>query len=177
MQQIYVSLIIELMNAFYPVVLTIHILSAIFWAALIPADIILRPIIFKDPSGKGIASSTVSAWLKFLNLTGMVGMTGVLVTGIILVLNSPYGFFHFADNHWLATKQVIMVVLLALTGAKIIPLGVKTRRLLDSRQDDIITFQDEALANIRSLARFATITGVLILLNMLLAVTHRWMAA
>lgn len=162
------------MEALYPVILAVHILSAFFWASVIPAEIVFRPILFKDPSGKGISSSVLSAWLKVLNLTGMVGLTGVLVTGILLVVMSPYEFFSFKDNHWLATKQIVMVVLLAITGAKVIPLGVKTRKVMEA-SGDFVAFRDEALANLRALARFATIAGVLVLINLLLAITHRWL--
>ena len=61
-----------------------------------------------------------------LNLFGMIGAIGILITGITMVVQNPaYGFFSMSSNHWLATKQILMVVLLIILGGFIIPTAKK----------------------------------------------------
>lgn len=146
---------------------------------MIPADILIRSFLLKSKNvnqtileNKGM----VSVWLKVLNLTGMIGMSGLLLTGILIIARLPsvYGFFQFAaqGQHWLATKQVLTVILIALTGAVVIPTGKKIRIALASDLSKDPVALQETVDNIKKLARFASIIGVLISLNYLFAVTR-----
>jgi uncharacterized membrane protein len=73
----------------YSILLTIHILSAVVWLSLLPADLILRNSI-RQSRGKDGEKKLVSVYLKLSNLTGMIGMTGILITGVILIIILPY---------------------------------------------------------------------------------------
>lgn len=156
----------------YLYILALHIVSAVLWLAMIPADIVLRKFVL-DENAKNGQRKVVSAWLKILNLTGMSGMTGLLITGILLVIQHPtYGFFKMSSDHWLATKQIIMVVLIVMTGMYFIPLGKKVRLALGSDLENNEPLAADAYANIRKLASLSKIMGALVLLNFIFGILH-----
>jgi hypothetical protein len=155
-----------------------HKIFAVIWLGMIPADLLIRSFLLKGENPEKTIlenKAMVSLWLKVLNFTGMIGLTGLVITGVLAVLRIPgYGFFQFAhgQQHWLATKQILTVVLIALTGAIVIPTGKKIRLGL---QADIEKDPNALLllvSNIKKLARFASIIGILIVLNYLFAVTR-----
>ncbi len=156
----------------YAVLLVLHIISAVIWLSMIPADQVLRRYITSVSPNR----TALSIWLKILNVSGIIGMTGLLVTGILLVVILPYyGFFVFANNHWLATKQVIMVALLLITGMYLIPLGKKVRVAIGSDLENNTPLAEEAVKTVKKLANLATLTGVLVTINFLLAITRRFL--
>jgi hypothetical protein len=160
------------------ILIILHKIFAVIWLGMIPADILIRSFLLKgeNPEQTILANrGTVSIWLKLLNITGMIGMTGLLITGILAVLRMPgYGFFQFAggQQHWLATKQLLTVVLIVITGAVVIPTGRKIRLALAANPENDPALLQELVVNIRKLAQFASIIGILIALNYLLAVTR-----
>jgi cytochrome b subunit of formate dehydrogenase len=139
---------------------------------MVPADMILHKYIFDD-KGKSGKRELIAAWLKILNLTGMIGMSGLLITGIVLVLLNPaFGFFQFTANHWLAAKQIIMVALIVITGAYIIPLGKRVKSALGADLENSEPLSAEARANIRTIAKLSALMGVLIVINFLFGALH-----
>ena len=160
--------------AFRAVILVIHILSAVIWLGFLPADMVLRGFIRKN-RGKSGERRLISSYMVLTNLSGIIGMSGLLVTGILLVSTVPYySFFDFASNHWLATKQVIMVILMVLVFALLIPKAKKVRLALSTNLDDPSPLGELAYGNLFSLERTITVISVLVLINFLLAVTHRF---
>ena len=154
------------------VLIVLHKIFAVFWLSMIPADFLIRKFI-SDAKGKSGERKLISLWLKILNITGMVGLTGQLITGVWLVFIMPYyGFFQMSGNHWLAGKQIIMVVVIILTGVYFIPLGKKIRISLGQDFESTKPLSDESYANIKKLSNMAIITGILIGINYLLAITH-----
>ncbi|MDP3684388.1 MAG: hypothetical protein Q8S01_10690, partial [Ignavibacteria bacterium] len=99
----------------------IHIVSVIVWLGVIPADLLLRKII-RDKKGTESEKTLLSFWLKLTNLGGIVGLVGVLATGIFMSITLNYGFFQFASgaNHWLYTKQFVIVIVILLTAVFVI---------------------------------------------------------
>ncbi len=159
---------------YHAILLVIHILSAVIWLSFLPADLLLRQYI-ANSKGKPEQKKFISFYLKQGNLTGAIGMTGVLVTGILLVLNLPfYGFFDFSANHWLATKQIIMVILVFLTAFLIVPKAKALRTKLISDLNSNENLDDNFFKNLSGLYSVITLSNVLVLINLLLAITHRF---
>lgn len=156
---------------FYPTFVVLHIITAGLWIANIIATPIFMKAIKKE-SGTPAESKLISLHLVFSNLLGSVGAMGLLITGVVLTsLNPGFGFFDFSANHWLATKQIIMVILLALIFAKLIPSAKKTRIALG--KDSIVS--DEAKSAFQQVNKVSLYINILVVLNLLFAVTHRFM--
>ncbi|MGE5682540.1 MAG: hypothetical protein ACM34K_16860 [Bacillota bacterium] len=161
------------MAALQAVINIIHILSAVVWLGYVPADIVLRKAI-KTSSGTKAEGKLISTYLKLTNIAGIIGMTGLLITGILLVSIIPYYFFFdFSSNHWLASKQVIMVILLVLVFALLIPKARKVRLSLGGEIGGTSPVSDEAHKNLKSLETIITIINVLVLINFLFAVGYK----
>lgn len=161
----------------YSVLLVIHILSAVIWLSFLPADMVLRNSI-RQSRGKDGEKKLVSLYLKLNNITGSIGMTGILITGVILTSILPYySFFDFSRNHWLATKQVIMVILIILASAVLIPKAKKIRQDLNQDLDTNFPLTEEAVIKIKKLETIITGMNVLVLINFLLAITHRFIGS
>ncbi|MFA6597611.1 MAG: hypothetical protein WCS69_07800 [Ignavibacteriaceae bacterium] len=154
----------------------IHIVSVIVWLGVIPADLLLRKII-KDKKGTESEKTLLSFWLKLTNLGGMIGLTGILVTGIPLSITIGYGFFQFASgaNHWLYTKQFVTVIVIILTAAFIIPSGKKVRIEIEKSVAEKSPLTNETYKNISKLEKVLTTINVLIVFNLLLALMRNLM--
>ena len=148
----------------------IHIISVIVWLGVIPTDLLLRKII-RDKKGTESEKTLLSFWLKLTNLGGMVGLTGILITGITLSITVGYGFFQFASgaNHWLYTKQFIIVIVIILIGVFVIPTAKKIRLEIEKSIAENSTLTEETYKNISKLGKILTTINILIVLNLLLA--------
>jgi uncharacterized membrane protein len=148
----------------YPTYITLHITFSGIWLAFIAIEFILKGRI-----NKGISvNENASNYLLFSNVFGITGSIGILVTGILLVLNSGYGFFDMSSNHWLATKQILLVVILIITGMMIIPTAKKIRKELENKVEEL------SKENLKKIFRANMIINILVLLNILFAITHRF---
>lgn len=148
----------------------IHIISVIVWLGVIPADFLLRKVI-RDKKGTESEKTLLSFWLKLTNLGGIVGLTGILVTGIFMSITLNYGFFQFASgaNHWLYTKQFVTVIVIILTAAFIIPSGKKVRLEIEKSVAKNSALAEETYKNITKLGKILTTVNILIFINLLLA--------
>ena len=159
---------------YHAILLVAHIISAVIWLSFLPTDLLLRQFIASS-KGKPEQKKFISFYLKQGNLTGMIGMTGVFVTGILLVFYLPYyGFFQFTANHWLATKQVIMVIIILITATQLVPKAKTLRTKLTSKLDSNEELGNEFFQNLSKLYSIITISNILVLINLLLAITHRF---
>ncbi|MDP3682876.1 MAG: hypothetical protein Q8S01_03000 [Ignavibacteria bacterium] len=154
----------------------VHIISIIVWLGVIPADFLLRKLI-REKKGTESEKTLLSFWLKLTNLGGVVGLTGVLVTGILMSMTLGYGFFQFASgaNHWLYTKQFLMVIVIILTAAIVIPSGRKVRIEIEKSIAENSSLSDGTYKNISKLGKVLTATNIIIVLNLLLALTRNLM--
>lgn len=161
---------------YYPILITIHIIFAGGWLI----NFLIEQVIKKNISiRKGSPSEKVlvGLYLKFSNLLGIIGATGILITGITMVILNPgYGFFQMTANHWLSTKQILMVILLLIIFLFIIPTAKKLRSSLSIELDDKETFTEEAYKYLNKIYRLNTIINIIVLLNFLFAITRRFLA-
>jgi hypothetical protein len=147
---------------------TLHIIFAGMWLIFFAAEIILKNQI-ENATKVDIKNKLMSIYLQFTNLFGIVGSVGIAVTGIIMVLLNPsWGFFDMSQAHWLATKQILFVIILLNTFLRIIPASKKLRTLMS--QDD----NDATYVQYRSVVKLNLIINVLVILNFVFAITHRF---
>ncbi len=148
----------------------IHVVSAGLWLSLLIYGFILRGRMAQakgTPEEKGL----ILAWISSMNVLGIVGSMGVLLTGLYLTIAMDYGFFKFASgaNHWLYTKQFVMVIILILIGAVMIPTAKKIKGLLlpDLKSDRPLG--EDAYALLGKLKRVDISMSALVILNILMA--------
>ena len=157
---------------FYPTLMTLHIIFAGIWLINLITDSILKNKVkneLKNQSG----GQMISLYLTFANLLGMIGAIGILITGILLVsMNPGYGFFDMTSNHWLATKQIIMVVILILIFAIVIPTAKKVRSEIENNLAENST--EDLEKNLTKLFKINASINGLVFLNFIFAITHRF---
>jgi hypothetical protein len=159
---------------FYPVLATIHILFASIWLVSFLLDSLIYGN-YRRADNKEVKMNSVSMYLKGTNLFGIIGATGILITGIIMVVFRPdYHFFQFTANHWLTTKQIITVVLLILIFASIIPKAKAIRgEMAKAVKEGSLSEKFDLL--VKKLRKVNLITTVLVLLNFLFALSRYFM--
>lgn len=158
---------------YYYTILTLHIVFAGIWLINFATEPVLRWQILTNKNKSG-ERKFISLYLTFANLLGIIGATGILVTGITLVLNSGFGFFRMTDNHWLATKQILMVVLLIIIGAVIIPAAKKLRTAIGADLENMSPISEEGYKTLKKLFATNRAINIIVLINFLLAITHRY---
>jgi hypothetical protein len=153
---------------YYETYVTLHIVFAGMWLIFFAAEIILKNQI-ENATKIDIKNKLMSIYLQFTNLFGIVGSVGIAITGIIMVLLNPsWGFFDMSHAHWLATKQILFVIILLNTFLRIIPASKKLRGLMS--QDD----NEATYTQYRSIVKINLIINVLVILNFVFAITHRF---
>ncbi|HRI46559.1 MAG TPA: hypothetical protein PK559_05585 [Ignavibacteriaceae bacterium] len=158
----------------FTILWVIHIISAAIWFGAFPADLILRKSISEN-KGKSGERKLISSWLKVLNISGIIGMVGILVTGVYMsILRADYSFFQFASgqNHWLYTKQFLMIVLIVVIGALLIPRAEKIRLAIQDNLESQSSLDESTYLNIKKLGTLATTVNIIILLNILFAASR-----
>lgn len=158
---------------YYYTILTFHIVFAGIWLINFVAEPILRTQILSNKNKSG-ERKFISLYLTFANMLGMIGATGILLTGIYLVLNSAYGFFSMSDNHWLATKQILMVVLLIIIGIVVIPTAKKLRQIIGEDLESSTSISDEGYIALKKLYTINKVINIIVFINFLFAITHRY---
>lgn len=151
------------MYQIYPIVILIHILSAIVWLGFFPVEVSLIRSIKKEVNNE-VKKALIQKLFGLTNLTGMIGSIGIILTGILLVIISPiYNFFEFKANHWLTTKQFIILIILLITFVWIIPLSKKIKKL-----------QEVDASQFKKFVKWAYTEKILVLINFLMAFLHRY---
>ena len=159
---------------FYPTILTLHIISAGIWLSNSIASPILKKFAIKNKQKSG-EKKFIILRLTLVNILGMFGAIGILITGITMTsLNPGYGFFQFSANHWLAFKQTIMVIILLIIFVLIIPRAKKIRAELGTDLENPAPLSEEGYNNLAKLGKLGAITGILVVLNFLIAISHRF---
>ena len=159
----------------YLLIIKLHIIFAGMWLINLAAYPILRSATVNNKNKSG-EKKFIHLYLTFANLFGMIGGLGILATGISMVTeNSLYGFFQFTSNHWLATKQILMVVLLIILGAVIIPTSKKVRAAIGSDFEKNEQLSDDVYKNLNKLFKWNVVINFIVLINFLLAITHNFL--
>lgn len=151
---------------FYPVLITFHIVFAGMWLLNAIIDYRYRSKILIAEKGI-LKNAYINDYLSTTNLIGILSSSGILVTGVLMVLMMPhFGFFEFTANHWLVSKQIIFIVIYAIIFAMLIPAAKKLRAAGNEEE------QNGALKKVFSLQ---TTIDVLVLLNFLFALSRHFM--
>jgi len=148
----------------YPTLVTFHVIFAGMWLSFFVIESSLRNKIEKNDN-----LNKVSDYLNFSNTFGIISSVGILLSGILIVMmNNQYGFFDMSSNHWLATKQIILVIILIMTGSLVIPNSQKVRVKLESQE------LDKNDKELNKLFRANQIINYMVLINLIFAITHRF---
>ena len=152
----------------YPTLITLHIIFAGMWLIYFVAERILKSQI-ESSSTLDIKNQSILMYIQFSNLFGIIGTTGIAITGIVMVLaNNSFGFFSMASNHWLATKQILFVIILFITFALVIPTSKKII-------DQITAMGDNGIQTIlEKFYKQNLIINIIVIVNFIFAITHRF---
>ncbi len=157
----------------YILISKLHAVFAGIWLINLLTDFLLRGDVITNKNKIG-EKKFIHLYLTFANLFGMIGATGILITGIVLVVNNPaYGFFNMSSNHWLATKQILMVLLLIILGGFIIPTAKKVRAAIGKDLENQSAISEDGYKNLQKLFKLNMTINIIVLINFLLAITHR----
>jgi len=158
----------------YLLISKLHAVFAGIWLINLFTDFLLRRYIVTNKNKIG-EKKFIHLYLTFANLFGMIGAIGILITGITMVILNPgYGFFRMSSNHWLATKQILMVVLLVILGGFIIPTAKKVRAAIGKDLENQDVMSEDGYKNLQKLFKLNTAINIIVLINFLLAITHRF---
>lgn len=159
---------------FYPTLITLHITFAGIWLINFLTGMVFKSTIRNNKQKSG-EKKFILLYLRFINLFGIIGSMGILITGIILTaINPGYGFFQFTANHWLVSKQIIMVAILVAIFAFIIPSAKKLKSNLGSDLEGGNQISVEGYDNLNKLYKLDMTINLLVLINFLFAITHRF---
>ncbi len=155
------------MQQYYTIV-ALHIIFAGAWLIFFATDIIVKRKIQSVTSSE-IKNQFISLYLQLTNLFGIAGSVGIAITGITMVILNPgYGFFDMSHAHWLATKQIVFLVILFLTFAKIIPSAKKLREAIsNSNNEEIETY-------LAVVTKYNKYINILVIINFIFAITYRF---
>jgi len=156
----------------YSLLIVIHIVSATIWVGSFPADFILRKAI-KTTDDFSQKSLLVKVWMRVLNLSGIVGLTGILSSGVLLSITYGYGFLDFTSsgNHWLYTKQLLTIAIIYILVKALIPTAKKISLAIN-----VGDYGDNFTENIKKLDNIVNIQNILVLINFLLAILRKFMS-
>jgi len=158
----------------YIMISRLHVVFAGMWLINFLSDSILRRYVVSNKNKIG-EKKFIHLYLTFANLFGMIGAIGILLTGITaVILSGSYGFFQMNANHWLTTKQILMVALLIVLGAFVIPTAKKVRQAIGKDLENKDSVNEDGYKNLQKLFKLNTVINVIVLINFLLAITHRW---
>ena len=149
----------------YSFIFTFHIIFAGMWLAFFIADTIFVKYLKSETT---ISKNIFLTYLNFTMVFEIIGVIGMLFTGVFMAEANPgYGFFVMTSNHWLATKQIIFVVILLIAFFGVLPKWKKLISIIKSSSE--ITSENSTL---KALHKFIFIINILVVLNFLFAVTH-----
>jgi putative copper export protein len=156
------------MGSLYNIIVPLHIICAGIWISTIIAAPLAKKRITSDNDTN--QKSLILCFLKYTNIVGIIGSIGLLITGVLMVLmNDAYGFFKFSSDHWLVTKQIIMLIILGMVFLQVIPAAKKVRAALESEG------KEEILAKVGKLNSTSQIVIILVVINILLAFSKNFM--
>ena len=149
----------------YMLISKLHAVFSGIWLINLLTDFLLRNYIITNKNKAG-EKKFIHLYLTFANLFGMIGAIGILITGIVLVMDNPaYGFFSMSSNHWLATKQILMVILLIILGGFIIPTAKKVRAAIGKDLESQSIISEVGYKNLQKLFKLNMTINIIVLVN------------
>lgn len=156
----------------YTLLTWLHVTFAGIWLVSFISDPLFKSFISRSNKHKSEVE-LISLYLKYVNLLGMIGAIGILITGIWMVLSGMgYGFFDFSANHWLVSKQIVMVVILILLGWKLIPTAKKLRLAISGDLKSPVEDKTQIHENLKKLYVVNFQINILVIVNFLMAITR-----
>jgi uncharacterized membrane protein len=151
----------------YNIIVTLHILLAGIWLSNILLSLVVK---INSQSSGTERINLILFYLKYSNLLGMIGALGILVTGIYMTFSNPaYSFFQFSANHWLLSKQIVMVIILAIVFILLIPNAKLIKKQVVEGNESLDT------AVLSKLNKITWTINTLVILNILFALSRRLM--
>lgn len=158
----------------YPTILTFHIVFAGGWIISVFIDIYMKSVANKN-KGTTVERKFIALYLSLSNLLGIICSTGILFTGVIMVLVNPaYTFFQMSANHWLTTKQILMIILLLIIFFYVIPAAKKVRSKIGNNFENNNPLNEEVYINLKRVFKLNMIINLIVVINFLFAITHRF---
>lgn len=155
---------------YYTTLVTLHIIFAGGWLLSFITDSILKRLI-KAKKDNTETRILINIYLKTTGLLGLISANGILLTGILMVVINPgYNFFDMSANHWLATKQILMIVLLIVIFVFVIPTAKQIRNQMELQ----VQLSDDFYKYLNKIFKLNLIVNIIVLLNFLFAITHRY---
>jgi hypothetical protein len=113
----------------YVLFVILHILSAGVWIGLGVVTVLANRY-RKRIAGSYGELYIMKATLTFAAVMGNIGGIGILITGGAMTGIRHLPWFDFSGVPWLAVKQVVFVIVLAMTFALFVPRSKKVKRLI-----------------------------------------------
>lgn len=159
---------------YYPTLITLHIIFAGGWLMSLLTDGILKKLISNKINSNDV-KVFIGLYLKITNIFGIIGASGILLTGIVMVILNPgYGFFDMSANHWLATKQILMVILLLIIFVFIIPTAKRIRKEINTELEASSKISEDTNKLLSKIYKLNMAINIIVVLNFLFAITHRY---
>ncbi len=150
----------------YHLFVSLHIIFAGIWIVNFISDSVLKKNIYSAANPE-TSKKLIGVYLNFVNILGIIGSMGILITGIYLVSTSgAYGFFDFSSNHWLVTKQLILIIILVLIFAFVIPTAKKVRT--EAATINSVT----EISSLKKMFKINLTINILVTINLLLALSR-----
>jgi len=149
----------------YNIFLYIHIISYILWLAAFVGSLIFYQ---KVKSNEGTPDEKKFA-RKERMITMMGGHTailGILISGgaMVSIPSGPqWGWFPFHEYGWLATKQIIFIIILIIVFGLSTPAGSKLKKMI--RKNDQDTFTVEQRKQWHKVWTYSFIAYLLVVVN------------
>lgn len=156
----------------YPIFYWIHTISWICWLLAFLFSLIYYNRATKSKNGSPIEKKYVLKERKVTNIGAHIGAVGILISGgaMASIPGGPkWGWFNFADFGWLATKQVIFFVILALVVVSIIR-SVRFKKQMRAEEMEGLT--DESRGLWKKAYTWSVIVYLLVLVNTVLGLTR-----
>jgi hypothetical protein len=114
----------------YSFVVSLHIISAGVIIGLI-TNAIMGTMMRKKIKGTPAELASIRTGAIMAPIMANIGSIGLLLTGVILTL-MQYSFFPFSTLPWLAIMQTDYIVIMAISGAVMMPTGKKILAMANS---------------------------------------------
>jgi hypothetical protein len=153
--------------------LVIHIISAGFWIAQFPVEMVLQRWL-RNHRGKSGELPVIAAVGSILSMMGQIGGMGILITGLGLVAIEGLGFLSIGGNTplWLTIKQVNYLIAMGIVGYFIVRPQKEFVGELEAVANGGTSSipQNELVQRFNRLMVPSRIVNLLVLINIILAV-------
>jgi len=149
-----------------------HTISWICWLLAFLLSLVYYNKAVKSKNGSPLEKKNVLKERKVTNIGAHVGAVGILISGgaMASIPGGPkWGWFNFSQYGWLATKQVIFFIILALVVVSIIR-SVRFKKQMRAEEKEGLS--DDSRALWKKAYTWSVIVYLLVLINTVLGLTR-----